>query len=174
MGRKITVDSATLANKALEVIEAHYLFGLPYDRIEVVVHPQSIVHSMVEYVDGSVLAQLSNPDMRVPIAHALGFPDRIDSGASRLDLATAGALQFEPPDAARFPCLGLAYDALRAGGVASAILNAANEVAVAAFLEGRRSGLYTTDFTDARGYFWLYPPYALYLAALLALAPPGA
>ena len=137
MGRKISVDSATMMNKGLEVIEARWLFDLPPERIDVLIHPQSIVHSMVEYVDGSVLAQLSNPDMRVPIAHALGFPERIESGASRLDLASAGALQFEPPDAARFPCLGLAYDALRAGGVASAVLNAANEVAVAAFLEGR-------------------------------------
>ena len=137
MGRKISVDSATMMNKGLEVIEAHWLFGLPPERIDVLIHPQSIVHSMVEYIDGSVLAQLSNPDMRIPIAHALAFPDRFESGASPLELATAGALQFEPPDAARFPCLGLAYDALRAGGVASAVLNAANEVAVAAFLEGR-------------------------------------
>ena len=137
MWRKISVDSATMMNKGLEVIEARWLFDLPPERIEVVIHPQSIVHSLVEYVDGSVLAQMSNPDMRVPIAHALGFPERIASGARRLDLAAIGQLSFEQPDARRFPCLGLAYAALAAGGTGPAILNAANEVAVAAFLEGR-------------------------------------
>ena len=137
MGRKISVDSATMMNKGLEVIEAHWLFGLDPAHIEVVIHAQSIVHSLVEYVDGSMLAQLSNPDMRVPIAHALGFPERIDSGARALDLGAIGSLSFEKPDAARFPCLGLAYAALRAGGTAPAVLNAANEVAVEAFLGGR-------------------------------------
>ena len=137
MGRKISVDSATMMNKGLEVIEAHWLFGLPPERIEVVIHAQSIVHSLVEYLDGSMIAQLSNPDMRVPIAHALGFPERIDSGARALDLCAVGALSFEQPDSGRFPCLGLAYRALRAGGTAPAVLNAANEVAVEAFLAGR-------------------------------------
>jgi len=137
MGRKISVDSATMMNKGLEVIEAHWLFGLEPERIEVVIHAQSIVHSLVEYVDGSMLAQMSNPDMRVPIAHALGFPERIDSGGRALDLGAVGSLSFERPDAARFPCLGLAYGALRAGGTAPAVLNAANEVAVDAFLGGR-------------------------------------
>jgi 1-deoxy-D-xylulose-5-phosphate reductoisomerase len=137
MGRKISVDSATMMNKGLEVIEARWLFDVPAERIEVLIHPQSIVHSLVEYHDGSVIAQLSNPDMRVPIAHALGFPDRIESGAMPLDLAAIGQLGFERPDPVRFPCLGLAYAALRAGGAAPAVLNAANEVAVAAFLEGR-------------------------------------
>ncbi len=137
MGRKISVDSATMMNKGLEVIEAHWLFGLPAERIEVLIHPQSIVHSLVEYVDGSVIAQLSNPDMRVPIAHALGFPARIESGARPLDLGSIGKLAFQHPDLERFPCLRLAYAALRAGGTAPTILNAANEVAVAAFLGGR-------------------------------------
>ena len=137
MGRKISVDSATMMNKGLEVIEARWLFDLAPERIEVVIHPQSIVHSLVEYVDGSMLAQLSNPDMRVPIAHALGFPERIESGAQPLDLALMKSLSFERPDLARFPCLELAYAALRAGGTAPAILNAANEVAVEAFLAGR-------------------------------------
>ena len=137
MGRKISVDSATMMNKGLEVIEAHWLFGVPPERIEVLIHPQSIVHSLVEYVDGSVIAQLSNPDMRVPIAHALAHPQRIASGARPLELATLKGLSFEQPDHQRFPCLGLAYDALRAGGTAPAILNAANEVAVEAFLAGR-------------------------------------
>ena len=137
MGRKISVDSATMMNKGLEVIEASWLFGLPAERIEVLIHPQSIVHSLVEYVDGSVLAQLSNPDMRVPIAHALGFPERIESGALPLDLAQMKSLSFERPDPARFPCVDLAYAALRAGGSAPAVLNAANEVAVEAFLAGR-------------------------------------
>jgi len=137
MGRKISVDSATMMNKGLEVIEASWLFDLPAERIEVLIHSQSIIHSLVEFVDGSVIAQLSNPDMRVPIAHALGFPERIESGATSLDLAAIGQLSFERPDARRFPCLGLAYAALRDGGTAPAVLNAANEVAVAAFLEGR-------------------------------------
>jgi 1-deoxy-D-xylulose-5-phosphate reductoisomerase len=137
MGRKISVDSATMMNKGLEVIEAHWLFGVPPERIEVLIHPQSIVHSLVEYVDGSVIAQLSNPDMRVPIAHALAHPQRIASGARPLELATLKSLSFEQPDHQRFPCLRLAYDALRAGGTAPAILNAANEVAVEAFLAGR-------------------------------------
>ncbi|MEO8718635.1 MAG: 1-deoxy-D-xylulose-5-phosphate reductoisomerase [Burkholderiales bacterium] len=137
MGRKISVDSASMMNKGLEVIEAHWLFGLPAERIGVLIHPQSVVHSMVEYRDGSVIAQLSHPDMRVPIAHALGFPERIDSGARTLDLGAVGQLSFSRPDAARFPCLELAYGALRAGGTAPAVLNAANEVAVEAFLAGR-------------------------------------
>jgi len=137
MGRKISVDSATMMNKGLEVIEARWLFDLPPERIEVLIHPQSIVHSLVEYVDGSMIAQLSNPDMRVPIAHALGFPERIESGAKSLDLAALKGLSFERPDEARFPCLSLAYAALRAGGTAAAVLNAANEIAVEAFLAAR-------------------------------------
>jgi 1-deoxy-D-xylulose-5-phosphate reductoisomerase len=137
MGRKISVDSATMMNKGLEVIEAHFLFGAPHDAIEVVVHPQSVIHSLVEYVDGSVLAQLSHPDMRTPIAHALAYPERIAAGVATLDLARLAALVFEPPDFARFACLRLAYDALREGGTAPAALNAANETAVAAFLGGR-------------------------------------
>jgi 1-deoxy-D-xylulose-5-phosphate reductoisomerase len=137
MGRKISVDSATMMNKALELIEAHWLFGLPGERIDVVVHPQSVVHSLVEYVDGSVLAQLGNPDMRTPIAQALAFPERVDAGVAALDLARIGSLAFEAPDHARFPCLALGYQALAAGGTAPAVLNAANEVAVAAFLERR-------------------------------------
>ena len=137
MGRKISVDSATMMNKGLEVIEARWLFDIPPERIEVVVHPQSIVHSLVEYIDGSVIAQLSNPDMRVPIAHALAYPERIDSGVEPLDLGVLGQLSFEPPDTARFPCLRLAYQALRDGGTAPTVLNAANEMAVDAFLAGR-------------------------------------
>ena len=137
MGRKISVDSATMMNKGLEVIEAHWLFGVPAESIEVVIHPQSIVHSLVEYVDGSVIAQLSNPDMRVPIAHALAHPERISSGARPLDLAAMKSLSFERPDHQRFPCLQLAYAALRSGGTAPAVLNAANEIAVEAFLAGR-------------------------------------
>ncbi|MBM4212812.1 MAG: 1-deoxy-D-xylulose-5-phosphate reductoisomerase [Gammaproteobacteria bacterium] len=137
MGRKISVDSATLMNKGLEVIEACILYGLPIAQVEVVVHRQSLVHSLVEYVDGSMLAQLGSPDMRTPIAHALGWPDRIDPGVQFLDLARAGVLQFELPDTGRFPCLALARQAAVAGGLAPAILNAANEIAVAAFLEGR-------------------------------------
>lgn len=136
MGRKISVDSATLMNKALEVIEAHWLFGLPPRRIEVVVHPQSIVHSLVEYDDGSTLAQLGNPDMRTPIAHALAHPERIAAGVAPLDLVAQGRLDFERPDLARFPCLALGYAALEAGGTAPLVLNAANEVAVERFLAG--------------------------------------
>jgi 1-deoxy-D-xylulose-5-phosphate reductoisomerase len=137
MGRKISVDSATMMNKGLEVIEARWLFDIEPERIEVVIHPQSIVHSMVEYVDGSVIAQMSNPDMRVPIAHALAYPERIASGARPLDLTAMKDLSFERPDSQRFPCLQLAYAALRAGGTAPAVLNAANEIAVEAFLDGR-------------------------------------
>jgi 1-deoxy-D-xylulose-5-phosphate reductoisomerase len=139
MGRKVSVDSATMMNKGLEVIEAHHLFGIPARAIDVVVHPQSVVHSLVEYVDGSVLAQLGHPDMRTPIAQAIAWPERIDSGVGTLDLASLAALAFEAPDPARFPCLKLAYDALEAGGAATVVLNAANEVAVAAFLGGRAS-----------------------------------
>jgi len=134
MGPKITIDSATLMNKGLEVIEAHWLFNARADQIEVVVHPQSIIHSMVEYIDGSVLAQLGNPDMRTPIAYALGYPDRLESGVSSLDLFKIARLDFEVPDVAKFPCLRLAFDALKLGGTAPAILNAANEIAVEAFL----------------------------------------
>ena len=134
MGRKISVDSATMMNKGLEVIEAHWLFGAPAQAIEVVIHPQSVIHSMVSYVDGSVLAQLGNPDMRTPIAHALAYPERIASGVAPVDLAQVAQLRFERPDFLRFPCLKLAYDALEAGGSAAAVLNAANEVAVEAFL----------------------------------------
>ena len=135
MGKKISVDSATMMNKGLEVIEARWLFDARPDQIEVVIHPQSIIHSMVEYLDGSVLAQLSNPDMRTPIAHSLAYPERVEAGVSWLDLARIGSLSFETPDLRRFPCLGLAYQALAAGGAATAILNAANEEAVAAFLD---------------------------------------
>jgi 1-deoxy-D-xylulose-5-phosphate reductoisomerase len=135
MGQKISVDSATMMNKGLEVIEAHWLFDVPADKIEVVIHPQSVIHSMVDYEDGSVLAQLGNPDMRTPIAHALAWPERIDSGVASLDLCAIGRLDFEPPDLARFPCLSLAYQALQQGGNAPAVLNAANEVAVEAFLQ---------------------------------------
>jgi 1-deoxy-D-xylulose-5-phosphate reductoisomerase len=137
MGRKISVDSATLMNKGLELIEACLLFDLPPARVDVVIHPQSIVHSMVEYLDGSVLAQLGNPDMRTPIAHALGWPERIGSGVESLDIVRAGRLDFESPDLGRFPCLKLAREAAEAGGTAPAALNAANEVAVSAFLERR-------------------------------------
>ncbi len=136
MGRKISVDSATMMNKGLEVIEAHWLFNAPRERIEVVIHPQSVIHSLVEYVDGSLLAQLSHPDMRTPIAHALAWPQRVAAGVRRLELATLSDLTFEPADFARFPCLKLAYDALEAHGTAPAVLNAANEIAVAAFLDG--------------------------------------
>ena len=144
MGRKISVDSATMMNKGLEVIEAHWLFGASSDQIEVVIHPQSVIHSMVSYDDGSVLAQLGNPDMRTPIAHALAYPERISSGVAPLDLTQIGQLQFEKPDFVRFPCLALAFDALRAGGSAAAILNAANEVAVDAFLQ-RKLGFRKID-----------------------------
>ncbi len=135
MGRKISVDSATMMNKGLEVIEAHWLFGAPAGQIEVVIHPQSVIHSMVSYVDGSVLAQLGNPDMRTPIAHALAYPERIESGVAQLDLTQIATLQFERPDFNRFPCLALAFEALKAGGTAPALLNAANEIAVQAFLD---------------------------------------
>jgi 1-deoxy-D-xylulose-5-phosphate reductoisomerase len=137
MGRKISVDSATMMNKGLEVIEAHWLFDATPDQIDVVIHPQSVIHSLVQYVDGSVLAQLGNPDMRTPIAHALAYPERIDAGVAPLDLFAVGQLNFERPDLERFPCLALAYRALRAGGNAPAVLNAANEIAVEAFLDGR-------------------------------------
>ena len=137
MGRKISVDSATMMNKGLELIEAHFLFGLPEERIDVVVHPQSVIHSLVEYRDGSMLAQLGNPDMRTPIAHALGFPERIASGVGSLDLAAIAKLEFEAPDLERFPCLRLAREALRGKGAGACVLNAANETAVEAFLRGR-------------------------------------
>ena len=136
MGAKISVDSATLMNKGLELIEAHYLFGLPSGRIDILVHPQSVIHSLVEYVDGSVLAQLGSPDMRIPIAYALAWPDRMSTPAQRLDLAAISRLDFEEPDLERFPALRLAREALEAHGSAPAVLNAANEVAVASFLEG--------------------------------------
>jgi 1-deoxy-D-xylulose-5-phosphate reductoisomerase len=136
MGRKISVDSATMMNKGLEVIEACWLFNTTSEHVQVVIHPQSVIHSLVEYLDGSFLAQLSHPDMRVPIAHALGWPDRISSGAPVLDLMRLGALNFEPADTGRYPCLRLAYQAMQAGGTAPAVLNAANEVAVQAFLDG--------------------------------------
>ena len=137
MGRKISVDSATMMNKGLELIEAHWLFNCPPDKLEVVIHPQSVIHSMVRYRDGSVLAQLGNPDMRTPIAYCLGLPERIDSGVGELDFGALSALTFQKPDFDRFPCLKLAYQAMNAGGVAPCVLNAANEVAVAAFLDKR-------------------------------------
>ena len=137
MGGKITIDSATLMNKGLEVIEAHWLFGTPYDAIDVVVHPQSLVHALVSLCDGATLAHLGHPDMRVPIAYALHHPDRVDLPVPRLDLAAAGALTFEPPDLDAFPCLRLCREAAAAGGTATCVLNAANEVAVHAFLAGR-------------------------------------
>ena len=137
MGRKISVDSATMMNKGLEVIEACLLFAISPDDVHVVVHRQSVIHSMVDYVDGTMLAQMGNPDMRIPIAHALAWPDRCVSGAEPLDLFQVTRLDFEPPDETRFPCLRLAYQAVRAGATVPAILNAANEVAVASFLEGR-------------------------------------
>ena len=137
MGAKISVDSATLMNKGLELIEAHHLFGLPSERIDIVVHPQSVIHSMVEYIDGSVLAQLGSPDMRIPIAHALAYPRRIATPAERLDLVRHGRLDFEAPDPERFPALRLARQALAEGGAVPIVLNAANEIAVAAFLDGR-------------------------------------
>jgi 1-deoxy-D-xylulose-5-phosphate reductoisomerase len=135
MGRKISVDSATMMNKGLEVIEACLLFSMPPEQVQVVVHRQSVIHSLVDYVDGTVLAQMGNPDMRIPIAHALAWPDRFDSGAEPLDLFQVKRLDFDPPDFDRFRCLHLAYEAARVGGTVPAILNAANEVAVAAFLE---------------------------------------
>jgi 1-deoxy-D-xylulose-5-phosphate reductoisomerase len=139
MGQKISVDSATMMNKGLELIEAHWLFDAAPEQIQVVIHPQSIIHSMVEYVDGSVLAQLGNPDMRTPIAHALAYPERIECGVTPLDIFKVAQLDFEAPDFSKFPCLGLAYKALASGGSAPAILNAANEVAVEAFLKSRIS-----------------------------------
>ena len=137
MGRKISVDSATMMNKGLEVIEAHWLFNLPAERIQVVIHPQSVIHSLVQYIDGSVVAELGNPDMRTPIAQALAYPERIVSGVGPLDLFKVATMHFEPPDMDRFRCLRLAYRALQEGGSAPAVLNAANEVAVQRFLEGR-------------------------------------
>ncbi|MEK6749982.1 MAG: 1-deoxy-D-xylulose-5-phosphate reductoisomerase [Pseudomonadota bacterium] len=137
MGRKISVDSATMMNKGLEVIEACWLFNCTPEQIEVVVHPQSIIHSMVEYVDGSVLAQLGNPDMRTPIAHALAWPERVASGVSRLDMIAVAKLEFERADMQRYPCLRLAIEAMQVGGIATTVLNAANEIAVQAFLEER-------------------------------------
>ena len=137
MGRKISVDSASMMNKGLELIEAHWLFNCPPEKLEVVIHPQSVIHSMVRYRDGSVLAQLGNPDMRTPIAYCLGLPERIDSGVGELDFGALSALTFQKPDFDRFPCLKLAYQAMNAGGAAPCVLNAANEVAVAAFLEKR-------------------------------------
>ncbi|RKP55492.1 1-deoxy-D-xylulose-5-phosphate reductoisomerase [Cohnella endophytica] len=136
MGAKVTIDSATMANKGLEVIEAHWLFGLPYDQIDVVLHPESIVHSMVEFVDTSVMAQLGNPDMRVPIQYALTYPKRVASPASPLDLLKQGSLHFKPMDFERYPCLRLAFEAGRSGGTATTVFNAANEIAVARFLRG--------------------------------------
>ena len=137
MGQKISVDSATMMNKGLEVIEAHWLFNARPEQIQVVIHPQSVIHSMVEYIDGSVLAQLGNPDMRTPIAHAMGFPERIEAGVASLDMFKVARLDFETPDFNRFPCLRLAYQALAAGGNMPAVLNAANEVAVESFLKRR-------------------------------------
>lgn len=139
MGRKISVDSATMMNKGLEIIEAHYLFGARPEQIDVLIHPQSVVHSLVEYVDGSVLAQLGSPDMRTPIAHALAYPERISAGVNLLDLLVCGRLDFEAPDDTRFPCLRLARAALAAGGSAPVVLNAANEIAVDAFLARKLS-----------------------------------
>jgi 1-deoxy-D-xylulose-5-phosphate reductoisomerase len=149
MGRKISVDSATLMNKGLEVIEAHWLFGASAQQIEVVVHPQSIVHSLVEYADGSVLAQLGNPDMRTALAHALAWPDRVESGVASLDLLAIGQLSFEAPDRQTFRCLDLAYHALAAGGTAPTTLNAANEIAVAAFLDGTLPFLAIAELIEA-------------------------
>jgi 1-deoxy-D-xylulose-5-phosphate reductoisomerase len=137
MGAKISIDSATLMNKGLELIEAAQLFPVDVERLDVIVHPQSVIHSMVEYVDGSVLAQLGSPDMRIPIAYAMGWPERIATPAARLDLAAIANLSFEKPDLERFPCLALAWAAMRAGGSAPCILNAANEIAVAAFIAGQ-------------------------------------
>jgi 1-deoxy-D-xylulose-5-phosphate reductoisomerase len=137
MGAKISVDSATLMNKGLELIEAHHLFGLPSERIDIVVHPQSVVHSLVEFVDGSLLAQLGSADMRIPIAYALSWPDRMETPAARLDLVDVARLDFEAPDLERFPALRLAREALEAGGAAPVVLNAANEIAVELFLAGR-------------------------------------
>jgi 1-deoxy-D-xylulose-5-phosphate reductoisomerase len=149
MGPKITIDSATLMNKGLELIEAHHLFGLPAARLGVVVHPQSIVHCLVEYADGAVLAHLSAPDMRVPISYSLAWPKRMRTPTERLDLAKIGALTFEPPDETRFPALRLARAALESGGTTCTVLNAANEVAVEAFLEGRLTFYGIADLVEA-------------------------
>ncbi|HEU5300867.1 MAG TPA: 1-deoxy-D-xylulose-5-phosphate reductoisomerase [Acidimicrobiia bacterium] len=149
MGAKITIDSSTLMNKGLEVIEAHELFDVDYDRVQVVVHPQSIVHGMVEFCDGAVLAQLSMPDMRLPIGLALGAPDRLDEPFGAIDWTTLGSLTFEPPDTEAFPCLALAYQAGRSGGGAPAVLSAANEVAVEAFLDRRIPWLAISDVNGA-------------------------
>jgi 1-deoxy-D-xylulose-5-phosphate reductoisomerase len=149
MGRKISVDSSTMMNKGLEVIEARWLFDAPAEMIQVVVHPQSVIHSAVQYADGSVLAQLGNPDMRTPIAYAMAYPERLSAGVEPLDLFKIGRLDFFEPDLERFPCLQLAYDVLEAGGTAPAILNAANEVAVAAFLDGRLPFLGIPDLNRA-------------------------
>jgi 1-deoxy-D-xylulose-5-phosphate reductoisomerase len=137
MGPKITIDSATLMNKGLEVIEAHYLFGVPFRKVDIVIHPESIVHSMVEFVDGSVMAQLGTTDMQIPIQYALTYPKRAEAPVARLDLARIGRLHFERPDRKKFPCVDLAYQAGKKGGTYPAVLNAANEVAVRRFLEGR-------------------------------------
>ena len=149
MGKKISIDSATMMNKGLEVIEAHWLFGIPADQIEVVIHPQSVIHSMVSYQDGSVLAQLGNPDMRTPIAYGLAYPERIDSGVAQLDITKIGQLQFYKPDFERFPCLAIAFDALRAGATSPAIMNAANEVAVQAFLDGKIGFLHIPELISS-------------------------
>ena len=149
MGPKITIDSSTLMNKGLEVIEAHELFATPYDNIEVVVHPQSIVHSMAEFSDGSTIAQLSLPDMRLPIGYALAYPARIGTAFGRIDWANVGRLDFEQPDLSTFRCLALAYEAGRIGGTAPAWLSAANEVAVAAFLQGRLRWHQIAETNDA-------------------------
>jgi 1-deoxy-D-xylulose-5-phosphate reductoisomerase len=148
MGQKISVDSATMMNKGLEVVEAHWLFNVPLDGIEVVIHPQSIIHSMVSYADGSILAQLGNPDMRTPIAHCLAWPGRIDSGVEPLDIIEVAKLEFEKPDLNRFPCLRLCYEAMRAGGSATIALNAANEVAVDAFLQDKISFIAIADLIE--------------------------
>jgi len=145
MGAKVTIDSATMMNKGLEVIEAHWLFGIPPEKIEVLVHPESIVHSMVEYLDGVIMAQLGIPDMRIPIAYALGYPERMDMGLKPLDLVEIGTLTFEKPNVTRFPALRLAYEAIRKGQTFPAVMNAANEIAVSAFLEGRISFLQIPD-----------------------------
>ena len=137
MGAKISVDSATMMNKGLELIEAHHLFGLPSDRIDILVHAQSVIHSMVEFIDGSTLAQLGSPDMRIPIAHSLAWPERMATPAEKLDFAKLGTLSFEAPDPVRFPALALARQALEQGGAAAIVLNAANEIAVASFLDHR-------------------------------------
>ena len=149
MGAKISIDSATMMNKGLEVIEAHYLFAIESARLDIVVHPQSVIHSMVDYVDGSTLAQLGSPDMRIPIASTLAWPDRMETTATPLDLTTIGRLEFEAPDPDRFPCLTLARDALEAEGARPAVLNAANEIAVAAFLDRQIGFLAIADVVKA-------------------------